>query len=555
LYNAKQYRAAELFATFADANIYDPEDQKRVGAYDLYEDLYLNAAITLQIVLRGEDQSPMLMPSSRKIVETTSRFLAVNPQFLVQNQGDFTVQSNLNLYWTDFWAREAIASKFINNKRWGLVRGDAYFYVHAKPQKVSGRRICVEELDPRTVFEIEDPTDQTEVIGVYIVDQVQDLREPDKPTKTVARRRAFRQILDDTGAPQAVSSELRFFEIGKWDDRSVGALAKQEEVKDAAFADLVEEEFLLEDPITALPVYKWRTRPMQNTTWGTSILAGMETLIYGINQSLSDEDATLVFQGLGMYVTNAPPPFAADGVTVGDWNIGPKQIIEIGTDQMFQRVTGVTDVTAMQSHMGFMDEKGISEGAGVPEVAIGRVDVNIAESGIALQLSLMPLIASNAEIELEILTTMDQMMFDITTMWLPAYEDEIFGDVDAMSQMSVVTVFDDPMPKNRDAQIQEVVLLDTSNLILKSMSIAKLRDLGWVYPTADPNTGAALTDDDIAAMLLAQTSAFLNAGFPAGGDNGDGTDDGSDDGTDDGTDDGSTDDTGDDQQTVDIGKS
>ena len=64
---------------------------------------------------------------------------------------------------------------------------------------------------------------------------------------------------------------------------------------------------------------------MQNSTWGLSQLTGLETLLYGINQSLTDEDATMVFQGLGMYVTSAAPPIDPTTGEVTNWNIGPQQ--------------------------------------------------------------------------------------------------------------------------------------------------------------------------------------------------------------------------------------
>jgi hypothetical protein len=236
----------------------------------------------------------------------------------------------------------------------------------------------------------------------------------------------------------------------------------------------------------------------------------METLLYAINQSLTDEDATIVFQGLGMYVTSAAPPQDTEGNTT-DWSIGPMQIIEVGQDQRFDRVTGVSDVSPYQNHMNFIDEKGLSEASGTPQIAIGRVDVAVAESGISLQLQMMPLIASNAEKELEMITVLDQMFFDITSMWLPAYEPELFPDFVVMSQMSVVTVFGDPMPKNRDAQVLETTTLQQANLILTSMAVDKLRSLGWNYPTVDPLTGQPLTDDMIAQMLTQQTALAASA--------------------------------------------
>lgn len=501
-YNLKQYSAALDFINSGDSNIANDLDKRRVGAYDLYENLYINSTQTLKLVLRGDDSYPILMPSGKKIVDATNRFLGVGFDYLVEGVGDAGTQEVLNQWWQSFFKREAVRAKFASSKRWGLVRGDAAFYIYASGNKPSGSRLSIAELDPRQLFEIEDASGS--LIGVHIVDTVQDFRDPDKPDKKLARRRTFRKVFDEaTGAVTSVTSELKFFEIGKWDDRTATLAGKMAPV---AYPEFDEEPTPLPAPITQLPVYKWRNNPPQNSTWGHSQLTGLETLLYAVNQSLTDEDATIVFQGLGMYVTSAAPPQDTEGNTT-DWSIGPMQIIEIGQDQRFDRVTGVSDVSPYQNHMNFIDEKGLSEASGTPAVAIGRVDVAVAESGISLQLQLMPLLAQNAEKEQELIVVLDQMFYDITSMWLPAYEPEMFPDAEVMQQMSVVTVFDDPSPKNRDAQVQETLLLVTSNLILTSMAIAKLRSLGWEYPTVDPYTGQPLTDDDIAAMLTQQSAA------------------------------------------------
>ena len=510
-YNEKQYDAAIDFVASADDNLSFSEwDQKRIGVYDLYENIYRNATVTLKIVLRGEDQTAVLMPNGKKIVEATSRFLGKNVGYLVEARGDEGAQQEVEAWWSDFWLREAFPQKFNSNKRWGLVRGDSIFYIYARPEKVQGKRICVEELDPRCVFEIEDdPKDPKRTTGVHIIELVQDWREPDKPEKKVVKRRTFRRQFGEDGEGIAVTSELTFWELGKWDDRTVKAREKQERVPNA---DLDEDEYELEQPVTQLPLYKWRNDPPQNSSWGTSQLAGLETLLYALNQSLSDEDQVLVFQGLGMYVTDAAPPIDPNTNDVADWNIGPKQIIEIATGQKFDRVTGISDLSPMQDHMKFMDD-GMSESSGVPQVAIGRVDVTVAESGIALQLQLMPLIAANADKELELIMVLDQMFHDITTMWLPAYEPEQFGNTDIMTDLSVVCVFDDPMPVDRAKEVEEVIALDQAGLVLKSMVVAKLRELGWKYPTTD-DLGNPLTDDDIALMLLDQVKQFSVATDP-----------------------------------------
>lgn len=512
-YNKKQYDAALDFLATGDDNVVDPWDKKRIQSYDLYENLYINSTFSLKLILRGTDQVPILMPSGKKIIEAITRFLGVNVDFLVEGEGDQGARDEVQKWWEDFFKREGFVSKFSSNKRWGLVRGDAAFYVYAKTNKVAGKRICIEELDPRNLFEIEDA--EGDVVGIYIVDQLQDFREPDKPDKKIARRRKFMKLPagadDEEVTTIGITSELRFYEIGEWDERD-----PNNTITRIPWPDHDEDEYKLPDSITQLPVYKWRTRPPQNSTWGHSALTGLETLMYAINQSLSDEDCSIVFQGLGMYVTTAGPPRDPNTNEVTAWNIGPKQIIEIGAEQTFERVTGIDSLQPFQDHMNFIDEKGLSESSGTPEVAIGRVDVAVAESGISLQLQMMPLIAGNAELELEMINVLDQMFHDITTMWLPGYESEMFGNVDAMTPLSVVVLFDNPMPKNRDAEVNETILLDQSGLILKTMAIAKLRSLGWEYPAVDPLTGALLTDDDIAAMLLDQSASQAAAQDPFG---------------------------------------
>jgi hypothetical protein len=515
-YNHKQYDAALDFMGAADENLSSSFwDQRRIAAYDLYEDIYRNATSTLRIVLRGDDQAPILVPNGRKICEATSRFLGKNVDYFVDNGGDESAREEVDNWFADWFKREKFVTKHNSNKLWGLIRGDAIWYLYANPDKVAGKRICVKELDPRQVFEIEDG--DGDVIGIHIVELVQDFRDPDKPDKQIVRRRTFRKQPigsddGDDGATEGISSELTHWELGKWDDRTNEAKAKQEKV---AYADKDEEEFMLPDTITQLPTYKWRNSAPQNSSWGTSQIAGLETLLYALNQSLSDEDATLVFQGLGMYVTNAAPPIDPDTGEVTSWNIGPKQIIEISGDQKFERVTGVSDLSPFINHMNYLDDH-MAESCGVPQIAIGRVDVAVAESGISLQLQLMPLIAQNADKELELINVMDQMFHDITTMWLPGYEPEQFGNAEVMQDLNVVVLYDDPMPVDHTAKTNEIQLLDSSNLILKSMAVAELRKLGYKYPTTDAD-GNPLTDDDIAAMLLDQASAFAAASDPFSG--------------------------------------
>lgn len=537
-YDPRQYASSDLYIqnVGADGNVENALDQRRIRNYDLYDEIYRNSTQTMKITIRGDDELPIYIPSARKIVEATNRFLGLGFNYYLEPQGQEAVRAELDLWLKNWFKRETVRSKVNSNKRWGLIRGDAVFMLYADSTKGPGERISIAEVHPKQVFRIEDPNNSRMLLGYHIIEQVQDFREPNDATKTITARRTFKkEIIPDTNSSSGyrfsgrITGELTFWTNGKWDDRP----QTNKETEQVPGGPTVPVYYFPEE-IKQLPVYIWNTAPVaQNSSWGTSVLSGIESLIFGMNQSLTDEDFTLVMQGLGMYTSNAGPP--VDPVTnqPGNWQLGPGQVIEVGESQQFGRVTGVSSVSPYQDHMSFMDEKGLSESSGTPEVAIGRVDVQTAESGISLKLQLMPLIAANAEREENICNVLDQFFYDLVHMWLPAFEPETFNS-EGVADISCVTLFDDPMPRNRDTEIQETLLLYTSDLILLTMAVAKLRELGWEYPTSSVD-GKMLDDAAIAELLKAQaqekavnTDPFaLTGGYGSGGaqDNGMGTGD------------------------------
>ena len=491
-----QYSTSKQWVAPADdANIVGEIDKLRIAAYDLYDGMYHNRQESLKLQIRGEDQLPIYMPSSKKIVEATSRYLMVGFDYFTKsalaatdevepenpiNADNQESAKTVETYFAKFFKREKIKSKQINQKRYALVRGDAVWYITADPKKPQGERLSLHELDPRQYFPIDDPNDNTRIIGCHIVDTVQDPTKPDDKNAVVARRQTYRKSYNSDGTFRAITSERTCWETGKWDDR----ILEPDELKRVPNPSQDVEVFDLPAQIKQLPIYHLRNNGIPNSSFGMSELSGMETLIFAINQSITDEDLTMIMQGLGMYVTNAAPPVNADN-SPGDWNVGPGQVIELGTDQVFNRVTGVTSVSPYTDHMKTLGDA-LSQGSGTPEIAIGAVDVAVAESGIALMLQMGPILAKNAEKELEWILTTDQMFHDIVEMWLPAYE-----EIDPNGN-SVLTIVDDPMPVNRDAKIQELILLYTSGVITLSMVVQVLMELGYQFPDNDPETAAAM---------------------------------------------------------------
>lgn len=474
----KQYNSAKPFwSGAAPANVVGDDDIARLRSYDFYEDAYHNRPETFQVTLRGDDdeeQVPIYLPAAKKIIEATNRFLAVDFDFVVDpNSGDSAAQETMRLAVTNLFKREQLHAKFANNRRYGLIRGDAIFHITADDSKPEGQRISIHEVDPRNYFVIPDAFDANRIAGVYLVDIVQDPRAKDDKTKQVSRVQKYLRTQDTLGGfTGEILSSLELFEIGKWDERTL----KPSDIKKVS---TLRPPTALDPRITSIPVYHWRNNTIPGFTFGNSQVSGIESLINGINQSITDQDLTLVMQGLGMYWTNAAPPQDENGNDT-DWQIGPRAVIEVGDQQTFGRVTGVSTVAPYLDHIKYLDAQA-QEGTGVPDIAVGKVDVAVAESGISLQLQLAPILAANAEKELEILGKTDQMLYDLTHMWYPAYEGLDFPEV------QVSTVIGDAMPQNREAAINEILGL-VSNLpplITIAQAQAKLAKWGYEFNLGD----------------------------------------------------------------------
>lgn len=420
------------------------EDAMRIQAYQLYEGMYDNVPDTFKLVQRGSDANPIYIPSAKTLIEAKNRFLckrwnyAMDPK--LGTDGD---RATLDSMLTTIFRREQVYAKFATQKRYGLIRGDAVWHIVADENKDPGKRISVYEVDPAAYFPIEDPWNPEKILGVHLVEPV----VVDATSgKTVIKRQTYRKT--DAGT---ISYELSWWELGGWDDRmdSGQTLKKATEIPEGDANRPV--AFELDSQITAIPVYHIKNSRTPGASFGSSELKGLERIIQGINQAISDEELSLVLEGLGLYKTTSGPP-VDENEQETEWHIGPGWVLEIDPDSEFDRVNGVGSVTPMQDHLKYLESK-MRESSGVPDIAIGNVDVQTAESGIALAFKMAPIVTGNEEKEQEILSVMDHMLYDLGTMWLPVYEGLPVVPAQAVS------VVDDPLPVNRAAVIAELVQL------------------------------------------------------------------------------------------------
>jgi hypothetical protein len=465
------------------------DDADRINAYTTYEQMYWGSEGAFELTQKGTDENPIYVPSGRTIIEATHRYLAVDWDFYVDtNVGTPEEQAAAKSAFFTLFKRENMWSKFNSQKRYCLIRGDALWHIVADEMKEEGKRISIYELDPASYFPIYDEDDIDRLIGCHIVDQIVDANDQE-----VIRRQTYRKTFDANGMTTGVTSESATYELAGWDDRYG---AKPEDIKQVA---VLQQPTVLPG-IMSLPVYHWRNIRNPADPFGSSQMRGIERLAAAINQTITDQDLAVALTGLGVYTTDSAAPVNDEGEEV-NWIIGPGRVIELSTGTTFTRVDGVKTVQPSLDHIGFLQDS-MRSGAGVPDIAIGNVEVQAAESGIALSLRLSPLLAQNKEKELDILNVMDNMLYDLLTMWFPNYEKMSFGDV------VVSSVVGDPMPTNRQARIDEIVALSTSTppLITLEEARAELSKLGYSFTqgTADLVTQAgrlAAANDPYAKRL------------------------------------------------------
>jgi len=463
-----QWSTVEPFisSTMKPSFVADEDDQLRLAAYSLYEQIWRLVPTVFELQQRGTDGDPIYIPSARKCIEATNRYLGRGFDFRIDGgDGDGRTQAD-NLMRSVF-RREKFNAKFGSLKRMTLVRGDGIWHITADPNKPLGTRISLHELDPAKYHPIYDVNDNETLLGVHIVEPYID---PADKNKALVRRQTYRKVVNTSG-PASITSELALFEADGWDDRQL-TLNPDYKIKPwnaAGFKGW--NEFGLPPQITSIPVYHVSNQYESGLPFGLSELSGFERLLAAINQGVSDQELSLAFDGLGVYFSTAPRPSTG-------WVLGPGSVIDGNEGNTFERVNGVGSVRPSMDHINLLNSE-LKEAMGTPDIAIGKVDVAIAQSGIALSLQMGPILTRNSEKEDELLAVHDHMFFDLVNGWMPAYEQMVINPV------TVEPFFGDPMPKDADAIIKRItgMMGTTPPLISAEYGRKMLTDeLGYDFP-------------------------------------------------------------------------
>jgi hypothetical protein len=486
------YSTAEaLFRGAAPAWV-PAEHQARIRSYELYEQMYWQHPNTYRLLARGQSNTmPIYIPNPRVIVDTIARYVGRVSGFTAEPAADLTgaagTQADATLaqqWFQALFRRERFLSGFSANKLYGLMRGDYAWHVYADERKAEGRRITIRTLYPGSYYPIyDDVADPESLRAVMLADLVV------VDGKEFVRRQLYRKELAEDGTATIMSS-LALFATDKWFDET----SEPEPV--AGFQIIPPTP--LDDRIQAIPVYHVMNNPAPNAQFGNSELRGIERLAAAVNQSISDEELTLVLEGLGIYATDAGAPQDEEGNET-NWLLGPGRVIELNSPEArFMRVNGVNTVGPFQDHIGYLEGKG-EEAVGVNDVAKGKVEVSVAESGIALALRLSPLLARADYMDTFVTDTLANLFYDLGTMWLPVYEGQDFPAIEIMPR------YGDRLPLNRKERFTELVQLHNMGAITTKFLLTELEGLGYVFPDGV---------ETMAAEALAEQQQRTNAATP-----------------------------------------
>lgn len=462
-----------------------PDDQQRIAAYGIYREIYWSHISTeYKVMNRGldaEDQ-PLYVPSSRVVVDTIDRYVAPKLTFQVLTEtGNESTQITAKEQFTKLFARERFPSRYAANKQDGIVTGDWGWHITADPLKPEGTRISMTPFKAESYFPVyEDVTvlggDPEKLVMVVLAEQVQIGDEVQVRTQRYTRDEASGVIL------------------------STVSLWKPDEWFRWGYADEEKQPLTVVIPptplpagITQFPVYHVPHRPEVGEVFGVSPMRGLEVLQAGLNQGMTDEDLALALTGLGVYATDqAGSPRDAQGNVVA-WSIYPGAVLE--NSKGMRKVEGLTSLQPYTEHLGRL-EGYMADATGATDAARGRIEVQEAESGIALQLRLGPTLALAEKQDQIVIDVHTQMFYDLVQMWFPAIEGLNFTDV------TVLPVLGDKLPVNRVGEANLVNSLVLTHVLSQASGRKYLETKGFTG-MFDPREG-----DLVLAELSAEATAM-----------------------------------------------
>lgn len=450
----------------------------RAQAYEKYDQIYWNDYNQYPIrYLVGE--FPVYIPNPRTVVDTTAHYylkgLAINVKEPEKNTETAEALKQ-------FLRREMFLSRFHTAKHTGVTRGDYVFHMTADPDKPEGKRVSLNAIHPSKVILDEDPDNCDRVIRVHLVEQC---AHPNREGEQAIKELCY--WYDDGDGDSDDSPDIPYpDQVARDDpkDRSTGIrrVMREERIwsaekpwwdpEDRELLSTTLEAEALPDPIDTIPVYWFSNLGWDNGPYGFSEFRGFERTFQSISQVTTDQGTSLSLEGLGVYATDGGRPVNSGGQEQ-EWEIGPGKVMEVPNGAYFRRVEGVGSVKPNIDHIDYLESK-IREAGGLSDVALGRVDVQTANSGIALAIKFMPTLAKLDERDKAGIDRLTQLFFD-WLKWYEAYEGtKLSGEIE-------VTI-GDKLPTDRTGRINELNNMLDRGVISKIYYRAEMQKLGYEFP-------------------------------------------------------------------------
>lgn len=449
----------------------DEYEAQRIASYNLYWDLYSNSPLTYNALLRGSDEKPILIPTAKRIINTLSRYVGKGWGYTVDPVAGTPAERQAAIEAFDvLFKRERILSVFSAGKKPFLAKGDWIWYVSADPDKAPGTRISLRTIDPMVYFPLTADDDPNKIVGQMMVEQ---FLAADGKEVIIKRQRWLKYTHPEHPNFEQIPGEIPFdiaydsvtIKQDGWNDEE-----KQQILSTATPLELV-------PGISKLPMYHIKNNEENDNPYGVSDLSGLETIIAGVNQVVSDNDLALAMAGLGMYVTDSGAPIDEETGEAEDWILGPNRVVEIGDGKKFTRVNGVTNIEQANLHMETLKESAFGTN-GITNIALGAQGANIQESGVALALRMSPLFDTADEKDLSINDVLSQLFWDLK-QWFLAYEQIDLGD--AIVRSTVTS--GERLPFDRASRFQELTTMLAAGVVdIEYVQNQMVTEFNYTFP-------------------------------------------------------------------------
>ena len=450
--------------TAVSAMTWVPEEERdRLIAYQKYDEMYWNDP--RQFALRFLDgESPLYIPNPRSVVNTTAHYLLKGLEITAEEE---VTKKALR----DFLKRETFYSRFDAAKLAGVAKGDYVMHMTADPRKPKGSRISLVGVEPDRVFPIWDDDEPGKMVGCHIATTYVLPKSKDPEQKTRLRRLTYKIVEPKPGssAGRRISREEAIYEIesNSWLGGDEGRVKKIKQLLPWG---------LLDERITAIPIYWFKNQEWTGEDYGSSELRGIERLSEVVSQGATDVSGSLSLEGLGVYATDGGRPVTEDqqgNLIETEWEVSPGKVMEVPTGAYFRRVQGVGSITPAIDNIAYIEDK-INSALGITDVALGKVEATVAQSGIALAIKFLPTLARVEPRDRAGIDKLTQLFYDWKT-WYAVFEQTLLtGDI--------VPTIGDKLPMDRAAKLNELNNMRDRKIIPAQFYRDQMESFGYEFP-------------------------------------------------------------------------